>query len=214
MLINGGVSPLCTTGNITLQATGGVSYAWNTGATTSSIVVNTAGTYTVTGTSTGACTATATIVVAAPPTITAAGNTPVCLGASIELNSTPAGGTPPYASFAWAGPNNYTANVEDPAGFPALAASGGTYTVTVTDASGCTATATKSITVTANASPTITASTNTPVCLGTNILLSSTPAGGSGTYTQFNWPVQITIARTVKTLPVFQLHWLPPEFIR
>ncbi len=187
-VINGGTNPLCTTGSVNLTATGGVSYAWSTGAATATITVNTAATYTVTATSTGTCTATASVVVAPPPSISAAGNLgDVCLNATIQLSSTPSGGTPPYATFSWSGPNGYTANLEDPAGFPATTLSGGTYTVTVTDAVGCTATATKAITVANNPAPTITASSNSPVCLGVNIQLSSTPAGGSGSYTQFSW---------------------------
>ena len=188
-LINGHADSLiCTIGNVNLTATGGISYVWSTAATTASITVSTAGTYTVTATSTGACTATATIVIAPPPSITAAANNgTVCLGSTIQLSSTPSGGTPPYASFSWAGPNGFSSSVEDPAGFPAVAASAGTYTVTVTDAPGCTATATRSITVTANSAPTITASSNSPVCVGVNITLSSTPSGGSGNYTQYSW---------------------------
>ncbi len=186
--INGGISLLCVTGNVNLTASGGITYVWSTNASTASITVSTAGTYTVTATSSGACTATASIVIAPPPSITATGNSgTVCLGAIIQLSSTPSGGTPPYASFSWAGPNGFSDNVEDPAGFPAVAASGGTYTVTVTDTPGCSATATTSITVTANSAPSITASSNSPVCVGANINLSSTPSGGSGNYTQFSW---------------------------
>ena len=186
--INGGAAVLCSTGNVTLQAAGGVAYLWSTGSTQSSINVNTAGTYTVTVTSTGACTATASMVVAPPPTITASGsNTPVCIGSTIQLSSTPSGGTPPYAAFSWSGPNGYTANVEDPPGFPAIAAAAGIYTVTVTDAAGCTATASKTIAVTGSSAPTITASSNSPVCVGASLLLTSTPAGGSGIYTQYSW---------------------------
>jgi hypothetical protein len=186
--INGGVSLLCLTGNVNLQATGGVSYVWSTGATTAAIVVSTSGTYTVTATSSGACTATASVVVSPPPTIIAAGNNgTVCLGSTIQLSSTPTGGTPSYTNFTWAGPNGYSATVEDPPTFPATALSAGTYTVTVTDSPGCTATATKIISVSANAAPTITASANSPVCLGSTIQLSSTPNGGSGTFTQFSW---------------------------
>lgn len=186
--INGGTGLFCTNSSVTLQATGGVSYLWSNGSTQSSIVVNAAGTYTVTATSTGACTATASATVAPPVSITAAGsNTPVCIGSTIQLSSTPSAGTPPYATFAWSGPNAYTANVEDPAGFPAVPAAAGTYTVTVTDAAGCSATATKVIAVSGSAAPTISASSNSPVCAGTNLLLTSTPAGGSGTFNQFSW---------------------------
>ena len=49
----------------------------------------------------------------------------------------------------------------------------------------CTGTA--EVTVTVNPNPTITAGSNTPVCEGTALNLSSTPSGGSGTYTTFAW---------------------------
>jgi hypothetical protein len=187
-LINGGNSLFCSSGSVNFSATGGVGYVWNTGETTATILALNAGSYTVTVTSTGNCTATATAMLAAPPSITALGNNgTVCLGANIQLSSTPVGGTLPYASFSWTGPNNYSANIEDPAGFPAIAGSGGTYSVTVTDASGCTASAAKVITVTSNPAPSISASNNTPVCAGATLSLSSTPTGGSGTYTQFSW---------------------------
>ncbi len=203
-LINNGAGPLCGTGNVDLLATGGIAYVWSTGATTAAIVVSTAGTYMVTATSTGACTATASIVVAAPPTITAAGsNTPICIGALVQLSSTPSGGTPPYASFAWTGPNGYTSNVEDPAGFPATATSGGTYTVTVTDAAGCTATASKVITTSGSSAPTITAMSNTPVCVGASIVLTSTPAGGTGAGYTYLWAGPNNFLGVVKNPPPF-----------
>ncbi|MDO8972103.1 MAG: HYR domain-containing protein, partial [Saprospiraceae bacterium] len=186
--INGGASLVCTNGAVDLAATGAVSYVWNTGSTLPTINVSTPGTYTVTGTSTGACTATASIVLGPQVSITATGSgTPVCIGANIELKSTPAAGTAPYASFAWAGPDGYSANVEDPTPFPATPAAAGTYTVTVTDAIGCTASATTTITVSGNSAPTVSANSNTPVCVGANIVLSSTPAGGSGMGYTFLW---------------------------
>ena len=135
-----------------------------------------------------ACTATASILVAHPPTIGAAGsNSPVCIGSAIQLNSAPSGGTMPYGNFAWAGPNNYSANVEDPTTFPAVAAAAGTYAVVLTDAAGCTATASTTITVSGNSAPAISAGSNSPVCAGANILLNSTPSGGTGAGYTYLW---------------------------
>ena len=45
---------------------------------------------------------------------------------------TVSGGTPPY-SYSWTGPNGFTSNVEDPSNLES-----GDYTVTITDANGCT----------------------------------------------------------------------------
>ncbi|HAD12119.1 MAG TPA: hypothetical protein DCF33_06735 [Saprospirales bacterium] len=186
--INGGTNLICTNASVNLTASGAVSYVWSTGSTQPQITVTTPGTYTVTGTSTGSCTATASIVIAPPPTISASGNIGVvCLGSNITLNSTPTGGTPPYASFSWTGPDNYQSNLEDPTAFPATANSGGTYTVVVTDTPGCTASGTVSISVSSNPAPTITAGSNSPVCSGANLTLNSTPTGGSGQGYTFLW---------------------------
>ncbi|MEO6040125.1 MAG: hypothetical protein ABIQ93_17055, partial [Saprospiraceae bacterium] len=202
--INNGAAALCTTGSVNLQATGGIGYLWSTGATTATIVVSTAGTYTVTATSTGVCTATATVVVAPPPGIIAAGsNTAICVGAPVQLSSSPSGGTPPYATFSWSGPNGYASNLEDPISFPATAAAGGTYTVTLTDAAGCTATATKVITISGNTAPSITTTSNTPVCVGANIVLSSTPAGGTGSGYTYLWAGPNNFLGLVKNPPPF-----------
>lgn len=186
--INGGITLLCTTASVTLQADGGVSYQWSNSSAQSAIVVTMPGIYTVTATSSGACTATASVTVAPPPSITAVGNTAiVCLGTPIQLSSTPNGGSLPYGAFAWSGPNNYTATQEDPSAFPATANATGAYNVTVTDNKGCTASASKTIQVSSNAAPTVTASSNTPVCEGATVALSANPAGGTGNGYQFQW---------------------------
>jgi len=186
--INGGTSLICTNTATTLTASGGVSYLWSNGSTQPAILVNTAGTYSVTATSTGACTATATIVVSGVPSITASGsNAPVCIGATIQLGSNPSGGVPPYTTFAWDGPNGFTGNVQNPPGFPAAPASAGVYRVTVTDNAGCTASASKTIAVSGSSAPSITAMSNSPVCESANIALSSTPSGGSGSGYTYLW---------------------------
>ncbi len=186
--INNGDAVICTNGNVNLQANGGVSYVWSTGSTQPSILVSTPGTYTVTGTSSGTCTATATVLLAPTPSITAMGsNAPVCIGTNINLSSTPSGGSTPYASFSWSGPDNYSANVEDPPGFPAMPAAAGDYTVVLTDAAGCTATASTTITVSGNSAPTVSAGSNSPVCEGASLSLNSTPSGGSGSGYTFLW---------------------------
>ena len=56
------------------------------------------------------------------------------------IDVTPSGGTPGYL-YSWTGPGAYTANTEDIAGLIA-----GTYTLTVTDANGCTASSSATIT--------------------------------------------------------------------
>ncbi len=186
--INGGTPLICTLANVNLQAAGGMSYQWSNGSAQSSILVTTAGTYTVTATSSGGCTSTASVVVAPTPKITAAGSaTPICQGAPVQLSSTPTGGTAPYATFAWTGQNSFVSGLEDPAAFSATPSAAGTYTVTLTDGAGCTASGTATISVSANTAPTITAGSNGSVCVGASIVLTSTPSGGSGIGYTYLW---------------------------
>ena len=186
--VNGGVTAVCLLGSVTLQASGGIMYQWSTGAFTTSISVTTIGTYTVTITNDVGCSGSVVVMVSNRPTITASGSAaPVCLGSPITLGSTPTGGSGIYTSFAWAGPNGFTATVEDPASFAATAQATGTYTVTMTDNAGCTATATTVITTAGNSAPTIAAYNYGPYCVGVTLNVISIPAGGSGTYTLYKW---------------------------
>lgn len=63
---------------------------------------------------------------------TTAGITPENFGNDGAININVAGGTSPY-TFSWTGPNGYTATTEDISGL-----AGGTYSVSITDANGCT----------------------------------------------------------------------------
>ncbi|MFN5237469.1 MAG: HYR domain-containing protein, partial [Bacteroidota bacterium] len=144
-----------------------------------------AGNYAITVTDANRCTGTATTALAVR-TLPAVSVTtgPTCLGNNLSLSSTTSGGTSPYVSYAWSGPNSFSSTQEDPAAFSLTAQGTGTYTVTVTDNSGCTATG--SSTIVGNNSPAITASNSGPICQGTQLTLTSTPQGGAGTYT-FSW---------------------------
>jgi gliding motility-associated-like protein len=130
---------------LTSSSSGGTSpynYTWsNGGPNAPSQTGICAGTYTVTVTDANNCTATASIIVTEPPPLTAsltgsvfAGGWGVsCNGACDDtLSAAASGGTSPY-SYSWSngGPNN-----SNQTGICA-----GTYTVTVTDANNCTATA-------------------------------------------------------------------------
>ena len=130
------------TGSATVSAAGGAgpyAYAWNTvpvqnGANASALA---AGNYTCTVTDANGCTATRNVTISQPASglalngsITAA----TCGGsADGEVDATVSGGTSPY-TFAWSGPNGFTASSED-----ISAVVSGAYTLNVTDAVGCTA---------------------------------------------------------------------------
>ena len=136
------------------SGTPGYSYAWNNGATTEDITSLPAGTYSVNITDANGCTNTQTITLTEPPVLTAsttavtyAGGWNVsCNGASDgAIDLTVSGGTPGY-SYVW----NNGATTEDLSGLTA-----GTYSVTITDANGCTNTQT----ITLTEPPVLTAST-------------------------------------------------------
>lgn len=72
------------------------------------------------------------------PTATAALNSPICEGATINLTGTTDFGT----SFSWAGPNNFTAATLNTSVPSATTAAYGTYRFTATSADGCSTTGT------------------------------------------------------------------------
>jgi len=124
------------TGSIDLSVAGGFpgfTYLWNNNDTTEDLTDAVAGTYSVTVTDAHNCTATgsATIINPVPVSISAVVVEPACHGGSDgEINLTVLGGTGAY-SYDWSTGDSTTA-------ITGLAA--GSYTVTVTDAAGCTAT--------------------------------------------------------------------------
>ena len=124
---NNGTATATPTGN-----SDPVSYLWSNGATTQTISGLSAGTYTVTITETPTCTATASYTVTEPPVmdVTCSSTDVTTNGGSDGTASvTASGGTPPY-TYLW----NTGATTSSISGLTA-----GTYTVTVTDAKGCTA---------------------------------------------------------------------------
>jgi hypothetical protein len=64
------------------------------------------------------------------------GSTSVCVGGTITLTAEVTGGTPLF-TFAWTGPNGFTATTQTITIPNATSANAGTYTVVVTDANGC-----------------------------------------------------------------------------
>lgn len=130
------------TGSVTLQKFGGgtgpYTFLWSNGATTQNLSGVPAGTYTLTITDANGCTGTATATVPAAVSLVAvASRTDVrCGGAATgSINLAVSGGTGPY-SYRWS--NGATSQ-----NLSGLAA--GPYSVTVTDAGGCTSTATATI---------------------------------------------------------------------
>ena len=82
-----------------------------------------------------------TVTVVPPPTATASNNGPVCVGETLQLNAT--GGV----SYSWEGPLFFGSNQQSPSIPNIDLINAGTYTVTVTDAAGCTNTASTNVVV-------------------------------------------------------------------
>jgi len=93
--------------------------------------------------------------------ITASANkTLVCAStpSTVTLTSTPSGGITPYASYLWTGSGVSPTNTQNTSAIPTAS---GTYSVTVTDALGCTATGTTALVTYDNTTPSI-----SPNCSG------------------------------------------------
>ncbi len=176
-----GVTAFCSGGNTTLTAPAGfTSYQWSNGTSGQSINVNQSGTFTVTVTDLNGCSGTASVstTVNPLPTPVISGVTSICQNATTTFDAG-AG----YASYQWS---------NSASGQTISTGTAGTYSVTVTDANGCTGSA--SINLTVNPLPTPSISGNTVFCLGN----SSTLNAGSG-YTSYLW----NGGTTSQTLNVF-----------
>ncbi|MDR2980157.1 MAG: T9SS type A sorting domain-containing protein [Bacteroidales bacterium] len=149
----------CIGDTVTLTVLGTDTYIWNTGVQGNVQYATLQGTYIVTATNEQGCMATATkeVTFHTKPTPSIMGNTTFCDGNQTAL--TAGGGV----SYQWSnGTSDATVTVGD----------ANTYTVTVTNAEGCTATT--STTTSLLASPDITIAGNRPLCQGeTNTLYAT-----------------------------------------
>lgn len=178
----------CKNTNITISATGGGTYLWNTGVTTSSFSVAPAATttYTVTVTNAAGCTASAsgTATVWALPTTTPTSNSPILLNGTISLTSGAAAGTSPY-TYSWSGPSAYTSTTANPSIASAAPSKAGIYYLTVTDAHSCTVTG--NTTVVLNFSSPGGVTSNTALWLyGDSVIASGTNVTGWWDASQLN----------------------------
>jgi len=118
-------------------ASGNYTFEWSNGATTEDIYDLAAGTYTVTVTDAIGVSAERTIEITQPSELVLSA-TKVDVGFSPDpigsINLTVSGGTGPY-SYAWTGPDGFTASTQDISKLE-----GGAYVVVVTDANNCEAT--------------------------------------------------------------------------
>jgi gliding motility-associated-like protein len=176
-----------STGAITVTQSGGVppySYAWmpNVTATPTANSIP-AGAYQIVVTDANGCSSTITITITEPPLLTlqaSAAPAVICNGQQAVISSVPAGGAAGY-NVVW-NPGNLSGVSQN-----VTPAATTTYTATVTDANGCTATMTTSVTV--NPVPVAAFSANvvagcTPVCVDFSDLST---IGAPGVIVAWDW---------------------------
>jgi hypothetical protein len=164
---------ICSGSSVTLSALGASSYSWNTGANTSSTVINptTTLTYTVTNTNSLGCVASNTVSIQVNPIPVVAAyatSSAICSG---SVNNLIASGA---SSYTW----NTGANLAIISVTPQVST---VYSVTGTDLQGCVATATVNVIV-ISASVSV-VGTATAICAGSSATLM---ASGATTYTWNN----------------------------
>jgi PKD domain/Secretion system C-terminal sorting domain len=171
----------CTTTSIVLSATGGATYTWDNNLGIATRTVTSAGTYTVTATANG-CSGTARVIISQDftrPTAAISGADTTCVGNSVQLTAT--GGT----AYTWSNGSSAASILVTP---PSTTA----YSVTVTGANGCTASAIKTVVIGNTLGVGISSSSTQLNCSNPSISLLAT---GGAAYT---WDNNLTNAnRTI-----------------
>ncbi|MDX5346820.1 MAG: PKD domain-containing protein, partial [Hymenobacteraceae bacterium] len=169
-------------GGITLNAGNpGATYAWNTGATTQTVLADTSGTYVVTITDVNGLTATdsVTVTVNAVPVVALGNDTTICAGSAIVLN---AGN--PGATYMWS--DNSTAQT-------LTVTTAGTYWVDVTNGNSCTTR--DSVVVSVASLPTVNLGTDITQCGGT-VTLDAGNAGATYLWSTGATTQTVTVSAT------------------
>ncbi len=168
----GGSTTFCVGGSVTLTSSATTGNLWSNGATTQSIVVSTAGPYSVLVNVSGCNSLTSNTInvtvnpVPATPTVTASGSTTICAGGTVTLTSSATTGN------TWS--NGATTQ-------SIVVSTAGTYSVVHFNGT-CTSASSTPITVTVNPIPTtpvITAGSTTTFCAGSNVILTSSSTTGN-----------------------------------
>lgn len=181
----------------------GSTYLWSPSAGLSSTTVanpianpSSATTYTVLVTDANGCTGTDQVLVSigSVPSVDAGSDQAICSGGSVSIGGSPTGAA--TSTFLWSpatGLSNTTA--ANPTASPIVTT---TYSVVVTDASGCTAT--DQMIVTVNPSPTVSAGPDRAVCIGGSIAIGGSPTGPTGS--TFAWSPSASLTGASTANPV------------
>lgn len=186
----GGPTTFCTGGNVDLNATTGTGYTYQwskdgntiSGATSATYTATASGSYTVFISNGSGCsgTSSATVVtVNSLPSavITPATSTTFCQGGSVQLNANTGSGL----SYQWVKDGS---NISGATSSSYTTNAAGSYTVVVTNGSGCSATSSaSSVTVNSLPSASITTATATTFCAGDSVVMNA----NTGTGLTYQW---------------------------
>ena len=184
---------ICLGDSVELIGVGGTTYTWTvvpggspistmscTSCKTPIVKPTTTTRYVVSSNSSSVCNVTSDTaeVTVISQTTTATSNSPVCPGSTLSLFA-PANGV----DYIWTGPNGFTSNLQNPTIPNAQAANAGFYSLRITNGA-CTSQAfLMQVFVNQPAGPS--AGSNSPVCLGTQLILTASTV--SGTTVSYEW---------------------------
>ncbi|MBK8450092.1 MAG: DUF3494 domain-containing protein [Saprospiraceae bacterium] len=155
-ICQGQSSQLCAT-------TGSANYLWSTGSSSNCIIINTAGTYSITVTNFNGCSSVCSRTVSYSPSCLITGNGIICQGSSTLLSVPTGSGN----TYLWS-TGSTNSNI--------IVSQGGNYSVTVTNGT-CSNVCTKLVTV--NALPACTITGNTILCEGQTVQLCASSGAAS-----------------------------------
>ncbi len=192
---------------LSASSNGPNSYAWSpaTGLSATNIpnpIASPAATttYTVVVTNGNGCTASDQVVVMINmlPIADAGAFAEICIGSSTQLNASGSSGNGTLG-YAWSPPTGLSAtNIPNPMANPIATT---TYTVTVTDGNGCSAS--DQVTVLVNPLPVADAGADVAICLGESTTLDASGSSGSGTLS-YAWSPATGLSATNIANPVAQ----------
>ena len=179
------VTSVCDGSSATLQAGNpGSTYSWSTGSTASSITVSTAGNYSVVITDVNGCTGTLTHTLNVNPNpVTDFSVSPACAGTSVNFINLSSISSGTIQAYDWDFGDTSSSNLAQPSH---TYTSDGTYTVslTVTSASGCITTASRSLVIHPLPAPGFSSG---PVCQNTLSVFTDASSISSGSINNWSW---------------------------
>lgn len=143
---------------------------------------------------------------------TATSNSPICSGNVLELSASSTGGTG-TVSYNWTGPNGFASTLQNPSIASPTAASGGVYTVTVSDPT-CSTTASTTVTIATQPDLAISGAPSLTLCSGQSAVLSvagdngasvtwMNTLGQTGTGTTINFPGLLNVSGQPQTITYY-----------